>query len=350
MKPFITLCGILLSLSITAQQVRYNTNEPAVNDSAGYYLCDSNVTNYSGVTGAGVTWDYSSISTYSFDSFKKAKAEDARKSQYFNFYPYAVNDDYIENHLHVFSRTTANGRTSYGMQLTDENEGDILITYDGHTDRRYPWSYQSTADSSLSNCKIVLYPNSSNPPQIKGNANGIYSSLVDAYGSLSIGDTVIADVLRNQIKDSIRANLVIAGTATLIRTQYEYYAPGMTFPVFIHSHVKIYGAVINTEYSTVLSQVKPKISTGVYPKNDPFVIDVFPNPTTGLFVIEADPSIRIDEIRIYDMIGKIKYVDDRPNHARQQLDVTHLENGVYHIQIMTESGTSVTKRFVKYRN
>jgi hypothetical protein len=348
MKGLFTAIILLSTLSYSAQPIWSSSNEPSVNDSVYYYQLDSNVTNYSSIKGAGVAWDYSAVSTYSFDALKKAKATDATQGPYVNFYPSAVHDDYIENHLHNFNSLTATERTSYGFQVTDPTEGDILITYNGFTDRSYPWSYLSQDSTTLVNCKIVMYPNSSNPPQFKANAGGIYSSTVDAYGSLTIGDTVLTDVLRNSIEDSIQANLVIAGKATLILSQYEYYVSGISFPVFIHSHVKIYGAIINTEYSTVLSLIKPKISTGIANSSEENpVFNVLPNPSSDFFTINTDASVTINEITIYDMSGRIQYFTSTREIDSPSIDISEFTDGMYVIKVRSQKGEYFTKRLVK---
>ena len=348
MKLILSLGTLLFTLTIVAQPVWNSADEPSINDSVYYYQLDSNVTNYSSIKGAGVSWDYSTVSTYSFDALKKAKAGDATQSPYFNFYSSAIHDNFIENHLHNLNSLTATERTSYGFQVTDPTEGDILITYDGFADRSYPWTYLSLDSTTLANCKIVMYPNSSNPPQLKANAGGIYSSTVDAFGTLTIGDTVITDVLRNNIEDSIRANLSIAGKATLILSQYEYYAPGVSFPIFIHAHVKIYGAIINTEYSTVLSLIKPKISTGIANNStNNLGFKISPNPSSDAFTIKTDPSVRIDEIKIYDVNGRIQFITSTTDNITQLIDISEFTDGIYLIQVRSQKGEYFTKRLVK---
>ena len=39
------------------------SNEPAIGDAATLYVCDSNTTDYESITGTGVNWDYSTISS-----------------------------------------------------------------------------------------------------------------------------------------------------------------------------------------------------------------------------------------------------------------------------------------------
>ena len=68
---------------------------------------------------------------------------------------------------------------------------------------------------------------------------------------------------------------------------------------------------------------------------------IYPNPVSGMLYIKS--SIVIQSIRMYDVSGKNLPVHSFTNDA---LDVSHLQNGVYFIQLFSD-GRSQTMRFVK---
>jgi hypothetical protein len=75
-------------------------------------------------------------------------------------------------------------------------------------------------------------------------------------------------------------------------------------------------------------------------------IAIYPNPTTGKLEIKNDES-RIMNVEILDVTGR-----KLPSHhliissSHHQLNISHLQAGIYFVQIQTENGT-ITKRIVK---
>ncbi len=73
-------------------------------------------------------------------------------------------------------------------------------------------------------------------------------------------------------------------------------------------------------------------------------ISVYPNPTNDILNIEVADA-QIQSLRIYDLNGALVKSIDHQNDFTQ-VNVSHLENGIYLIEIGTEKGTEI-KRFVK---
>lgn len=70
---------------------------------------------------------------------------------------------------------------------------------------------------------------------------------------------------------------------------------------------------------------------------------LFPNPANGQVFIQANENI--DEIRVYNTLGVL--VNTIPaNGSSQSIDLANFANGIYFIQMNTESGASVTRRLV----
>ena len=80
-----------------------------------------------------------------------------------------------------------------------------------------------------------------------------------------------------------------------------------------------------------------------------FELNLHPNPNTGNFVIEPKSAMagRV-EMKVYDMMGQLVWSGIGQNLIRSELDLTHLQNGLYLIDIRSETKMS-TKRFVIQR-
>ncbi len=72
-------------------------------------------------------------------------------------------------------------------------------------------------------------------------------------------------------------------------------------------------------------------------------ITIIPNPNSGLFSIET--SMPIKSIQLYDINGKIVYSNNTTNN--NQVDASHLTNGIYFIKIESDSNIIYKKISIK---
>jgi len=73
------------------------------------------------------------------------------------------------------------------------------------------------------------------------------------------------------------------------------------------------------------------------------VVKIYPNPTSGELKIEGG-ELKIEDIAIYDVFGKIQKVETRK--LENTIDLSHLPAGLYFVRITTEAG-EVIKKVVK---
>jgi len=73
-------------------------------------------------------------------------------------------------------------------------------------------------------------------------------------------------------------------------------------------------------------------------------IRLFPNPASNSIQITSDKQIR--EVNIYDISGRIVKFTKNINSWDTILDINHLKNGVYIVQVMTTDGTEVNKLMI----
>lgn len=73
-------------------------------------------------------------------------------------------------------------------------------------------------------------------------------------------------------------------------------------------------------------------------------INVFPNPTSGIIKIDA-PEFDLQKIDVYDIRGKI-LSSNVVNGSTYRLDLSHLNNGMYHLILVGNKGDVGIKRVV----
>jgi hypothetical protein len=77
--------------------------------------------------------------------------------------------------------------------------------------------------------------------------------------------------------------------------------------------------------------------------------DIFPNPASSLIQLKLVTSIqKTTEVEIYDLHGKKVYTTKIPaGQELIQLNVSHLESGMYMCSIRTENGSVIKKIIIK---
>jgi len=95
---------------------------------------------------------------------------------------------------------------------------------------------------------------------------------------------------------------------------------------------------------TSFAQEKKQIS----PKTDGIEgLQIFPNPVTnGRIYISTDQNSNSREIEIYDMLGKKVYSTVLYNNNKE-INVSHLNSGVYMIKIIENNSSATRKLIVK---
>jgi hypothetical protein len=95
---------------------------------------------------------------------------------------------------------------------------------------------------------------------------------------------------------------------------------------------------------------------GIKEVTDDNGVQIYPNPATGELQIKmSDIRYSISDIVIYDMMGKIQKTDNRKSEIGKSeigkskiiLDVSDFSAGIYIVQIKTDTGNIIAKKFVK---
>src|SRR5690606_17102784 len=72
-------------------------------------------------------------------------------------------------------------------------------------------------------------------------------------------------------------------------------------------------------------------------------LSVFPNPSTGSFVVDLD-NADIKEVIITDLLGWIVY--QQPIFSRTEIDIRYLPTGTYFLTALDKQNRRITKKII----
>ena len=77
-------------------------------------------------------------------------------------------------------------------------------------------------------------------------------------------------------------------------------------------------------------------------------VTLYPNPSNGIIQLAVD-NVRLKELKVYDITGKLAYSQPTPNPSKDgnniTVDLSNLQNGIYNLSIISNGGV-VNKRVV----
>jgi hypothetical protein len=332
---FFSLSGLLLN----AQSLDL-TNEAAIGDAQGYFLCDSNAVNYDAVVGDGIEWDYSAILGIPNQS-RVVDIIDASASTFYSDFPGSVKAISIENALTTFYSSDANERISQGFVFQEPSFGDVIAkwTNDSEKTHAYPMGLGNTVSDVFDGTLDFTFNGIPQTPPCNGNVYAI----VDGRGTLKLPGNDYTNVIRYKMIDTALTNVILVGDLQVIRTQYEYYDLANSYmPLFIHVSIKIQTPGASqplTEQTLVLSKDSPTqfVNTIELSKN----ITVYPVPANDYLIIEGDINTETTYM-IFNHSGRIIMEGDFV--PGQQISLTSLSDGLYLLKIPGFEPISIVKK------
>lgn len=332
-KRLLIITSILAGFSANAQLTQ--ANEPNLGSQA-LFLCDSFVDSYSGVTGTGVTWDYSAMWAYPGE-MRNLNILDASATSHASDFPSSTRAMEIEGLVTTYFNSTATERMSQGFVFTEPSFGEVVATWTSDEEKMmdYPFAYGSSQTDAFSgdlNSSLGLTA-----------ATGSVTSEIDGTGTLVLPETTIPNVIRLHIIDSALTNVMIFGDVEVIRDHYEYYdLASQNEPIFIHSRVLVQqpgGAGYQQESTLVLSKYAGNFLAVDDKEAESF--SLFPNPSNGLISFTGVNAT--DEIKVVSSLGNVVF--NGKMNAANQINLTNLRKGVYFVEV-NQNGTSTTHRVV----
>lgn len=74
---------------------------------------------------------------------------------------------------------------------------------------------------------------------------------------------------------------------------------------------------------------------------------LYPNPATDFVTITANDTIKVNQIKVYDLTGKFIDQQDFKNEENIRLNVEKFASGTYLLHLQTDKGLAVKKLIKK---
>jgi hypothetical protein len=342
MKRAILLSALLYS-TIGFSQSLDLSNEPTIGQSQTMFLCDSFANTYEATTGAGVTWDYSTLPKYN-GIMRDVQIVSAASHAHGTSYPTSTTAIVVENTLSTFFNSDASGRISQGFVFTESSFGDIVAIFDidEETLVTYPFSNGSTLTDTYDGDLEFTYNGVPQNPV----ANGNIFAQIDGQGTLLLPDgSSVSNVIRYKMHDTTFTNVILVGDLEILRTQYEYYdVATSSLPILTLSRIVIQqaGGFPIADNSMVLCVVEPTITVGIG-ENDAIRYEAYPNPTTGSITLKGDFTADATG-SLFDQSGRL--LKTLPVTNGMSIDLSAFNTGMYLLKV-TSNGATTTKTVVK---
>lgn len=340
MKKTLLFASLLFAGSSFAQTFT-PTNEPVIGDANSMYLCDSFVTNYAGVSGSGVTWDYSNIQKVDGE-MKSISLIDPTATINSADYPSSNKNVEVQGFFSTYWETNATERNSVGFVYNEPTFGEVkavfsnpakLVSYDFNLNDVVSDNYAGTLSFEFNG--IPLSPA----------CTGTVYSKFDGIGTLKLNAaTTLTDVQRIVMHDTLDA--LIASPfgnfqIKFVRAQYEYYHFATSkLPVFTHStgimtnDTNVVGA-----FTVVLSAFEPDnvLAVSNTTVNN---FKVYPNPVKTDLTIAGEFTQA--DAQIVNQAGQVVKTITGVTPGTI-IDMTNVDKGLYFLNLNINGQNNVQK-------
>jgi hypothetical protein len=338
MKTTLLLMGISFGLAGISQTYEL-ADTLSTGDMTSYFVLDSNANNLSGITGADVTWDYSSIGAINIPA-NNDEIIDRVESDFAADFPDADYCENFENSVQTFFTNSAADNIVYVYGFVfEEISNDFVIAYDEDPleAARFPMNVGDTYDDDIVGKAII-------PLAGEVALDGSATVSADGSGTLIVGDVTYTDVIRIHTIE-ITEGLILASPATITRDSYVYYQEGTRMPVFIHANILAeLGAGGDFGFTAVYAQNEVTDYVSIEDNELKTTnLNVFPNPAASNMVTISTET-GTERIVIRNTVGQTVLDLNQPKSS-EMIDVSTFEKGVYIIEA-TKGSTTTTQKLI----
>lgn len=324
-KLYVLIFALAAYSGLLAQPIlNYSDVGPEAGDNFTVYTFDATSTP-TGSVGAGMTWDYSTLTGTSSSWSYVSKSATPYASD-FTLATLAVDQgsgayNYFTSNTSVLAMAgTHNG--SYAMEYTDIEEM-----------MRYPMTYGTSFVDNL-----VGYGN----PGVAIDRSGTVTVTADGYGTLILPGGTVTNVLRVKVVEDY-SDAMMTSTFDYDATIYQWWVAGLHNPILSITNGVYAGTAINPGYFMDPSSVG--IESPLLPEQS---VNVFPNPAKD----QLNVSYTVEEaseisLSITNMLGQqVRYMEMgtvSQGANTTTLDISDLESGIYMVTIQTGQETVTRK-------
>lgn len=339
MKTPLLILGICAGFCSTAQTIEL-ADTISTGNSMTYYVLDSNATSYAAVTGADVTWDYSTVGAYTLAP-NDNEVIDRVDSDFASEFPLANYAERFENSVNTFFSNDASGNQVivHGF-VFQELSNDFIIKYDSDPliSYKFPMDLGDTYSDPIAGTATVPL---AGDIAIDGNA----TVTADGTGTLKVGDVTYTNVIRVHTTE-VSEGVILGAAAIITRESYVYYdIDNFNMPVFIHATVLAeLGLGGDFGFTAVYSKNEITDYVGVNEiAKETTTLSVYPNPATeGFATITSAEGTEL--LTVINTLGEVVYTVNNPS-VSETISVANLTRGIYFVQ-STKAGVVKTLKFV----
>lgn len=343
MKKTLLFGALALASYSNAQMTQ--ANEASIGTLESLYLCDSFAVNLDGVTGMGVTWDYTNLAGYENEQ-RDVEVVDPTSTTYASDFPSSTQAILLGSSITSYYSSTASDRTSHGFMFNEPTFGDVIAKFD--TDPEIVATYPFAQGNSVSDVFSGSIDYLGGAASVA--ATGVSYATVDGEGTLDLpGGVSLSNVIRYKLVDTSWATITIPinlGDMEFIRTQYEYYDYTVSnLPVFIHSTITVQNvgaSTPTTEVPLVLSYYPTTEFVGLNDQEE-VSYSVYPNPANDLITLHGDFGADATATLV-DQSGRVLGTYAIGNGTK--IDISAFENGMYILNVH-DNGATGTQTIVK---
>jgi|GEM_PF-2566189 len=216
-------------------------------------------------------------------------------------------------------------------------EGGSLILDAGAGGYTYLWSDQSTNQT------------------LTVSESGDYSVVVTEPAGCSGSDTVtvtgypLPQITLTQQGDTLKSNYPAGDT-------YQWYENGSIIDTATSSNFmppysgSFYVFVTDTNGCSNYSDTIQFVHSGIREFNNSGAIEIYPNPTTGIFTLKLSSISSPAELRIFNIQGSVVHREEITgvsNNYDKQMDLSHLPKGIYFVKIQIKNDIKLRKLIIE---
>jgi hypothetical protein len=317
---------------------------PVIGDTVIYKDINKNTfTELTGVTGVGVTWDYTGLyeasATFPFYYMDPA---DMPAPQPDSFPQATVCDSSPGINGHFYFRLAGNNFYRDGIWSSSlmMPYNDPLKLYELPFAFGTNFTDSYTGVGSMGSGIDSVYIN-----------NGTYSFDVQGVGTLKLPTGRFDSVFRVMYSEdfAIKFDLISPGATLLTVSEYgyEYWKQGQVRPILTFYQTTIddmSGGHSVTKSVKMNKQAIPDGPNSGVVENSLPELNIYPNPATGPVNIEFTGNGNT-LIELFDVVGKLLYSENSMMN-KIVIDLSNFQSGLYQIKITSEAGSSVTKKLI----
>lgn len=295
----------------------------------------------SGGSGAGQTWNFSSVTqtTNAAITYTYASVTASNTSTWPN-----ANLQFSSSGVIGFNKTSTTALQNFGTK-----QGTVNIVYSNPEDQMH---YPFTMGNSYTDPFYATYVSAGYNYVRRGST----SVNADAYGTLQLPGGTYSNVLRVHFVQTYQDSTFFTGIGSYIITyvndQYMWYLPNNHMPIF-----STYSLTANIPFSapstTTGSNKLVTISTGINElKNSISSLNFYPNPSSnGRLNLDLNLNENIKyEIVIIDNLGQEVFKSSPENglsgYNFKTFDISKIASGLYNFEIISDNVPLITKKII----